>query len=310
VPPTSTDTPTPHSHPPTDTPVPPTDTPVPPTDTPTPTSTPVTVPTVLAIRPQAALLGSSVPATITGNNFESGLQAVLDGTPLLNVTWTSATTLTADVPSSLLVGMYTLSVTNPGPTNPTGSLPNAFQVFTYTTDTLPSTVDCSTPPDVELCNSAAGPPDDQWAGIFTPTGVITFDFGSPGITDGPGYDLVFYERSNPGQIPPGIALDYVKIEISPDCVDWSLLPLFSWDGIPGDVIGTNIDRYATDADGERYNEAIPVQDLYPGIPDGPNTGIAMDISRFGTGRFQCIRVTRPPGGLSEAAEVDAIVRLN
>ncbi len=320
TPPPPPDTPTPVPPPPTDTPTrtpepthtprphPPTHTPVPPTDTPTPTDTPVSAPTVLAILPQAALRGSSVPVTIAGNNFESGLQAVLDlggtPTPLLNVTWTSATTLTADVPSTLPVGMYTLTVTNPGPTNLTGSLANAFQVFTYT---LASTVECSSDIDSADCDNAKGDPNDNWTPVFTPTDVITFDFGSPGIMDGPGYDLVFYERAYPDQNPRGIQLDYVKIEIFHGGT-W--LTLFSWDGILGDVVGTNIDSYATDADGEDYNEAIPMYDLYPGIPGGPNTGIAIDVSRFGNGPFRYIRVTRPPGGPAEPAEVDAIVQLN
>ncbi len=85
-------------------------------------------------------------------------------------------------------------------------------------------------------------------------------------------------------------------------------PLFSWDGIPGDVTDTNIDSYA--ASGEAYNAPIPTYDLDPGLPGGPNTGIAIDVSRLGAGPFQCVRVTRPPGGQNEPAEVDAIVRLN
>jgi hypothetical protein len=296
VPPTPTETATPHSHPPTDTPVPPTDTPTPPD---TPTSTVVPTPVVLAIRPQAALLGSSVPVTITGNNFEAGVEAalVLGGTPtLLNVTGTSATVLTADVPPTLGVGMYTLTVTNPGPTS--DSLADAFQVFTYT---LASAVTCSAA-DVADCNYVQTP-DGAFAGIFTPTGVITIDFGSPGITDGPGYDLVFYER----EAPPGIQLDFVKIEIFDDTTS-TWFTLFNWDGFPGSVTGTNIDSYA--ADGEAYNEVIPAYDLYPGVPGGPNTGIAMDVGVVGAGPFRYIRVTRPPGGQNEPAEIDAIVRLN
>jgi hypothetical protein len=254
-------------------------------------------------------LGSSVPVTITGNNFESGsgLGATLDGTSLLNVTWTSATTLTADVPSSLPVGVYTLTVTNPGPASPSDSLANAFQVFTYTVAT---TVDCSSDIDPADCANAGGAPDGTWTPVFTPTGVITFDFGSPGITDDPGYDLVFYERLNPGQTPPGIALDYVKIEISADGVTW--LTLFSWDGdsSDGDVVGTNIDGYAASSN-ELYNEPIPSYDLYPGIPGGLYAGIAIDVSRFGVGlSYQYVRVTRPAGGPTEPAEIDAIVRLN
>jgi hypothetical protein len=244
-----------------------------------------------------------VPVTITGNDFQAGLQAALDGTSLFNVTWTSATTITAVVPSTMPTGIYTLVVTNPGPTS--DSLANAFQVFTYT---LPLPIDCSTPnPDVANCDDAGGAPDNQYAGIFTPTGVITLDFGSPGITDGPGYDLVFYERLNPGQTPPGIQLDYIKIEIF-DGATSTWLTLFSWDGVLGDVTGTNIDSYA--ASGEAYNAPIPSYDLYPGIPGGLSTGIAMDVGVVGAGPFQYVRVTRPPGGPTEPAEVDAIVRLN
>ena len=87
--------------------------------------------------------------------------------------------------------------------------------------------------------------------------------------------------------------------------------MFSWDGdsSDGSVVGTNIDSYAASSN-EFYNELIPENDLYPGIPGGPNTGIAIDISRLGTGPFQYVRVTRPPGGQNEPAEIDAIVRLN
>jgi hypothetical protein len=194
-----------------------------------------------------------------------------------------------------------LTVTNPGPTNPSDSLPGAFQVFTYT---LPAAVDCSSDIDPADCANAAGAPNGTWTPVFTPTGVITFDFGSSPIGDGPGYDLVYYER----YAPPGIQLDYVTIEVSPNCVDWPPPPLFSWDGNSGGVVGTNIDSYA--ADGEAYNEVIPSYDLYPGIPGEPNTGIAMDVGVVGAGPFQCVRVRRPPGGPVEAAEIDAIVRLN
>ncbi|MEJ2557552.1 MAG: hypothetical protein P8186_15260 [Anaerolineae bacterium] len=66
--------------------------------------------------------------TITGDNFRNtgapgNLRGALDGTPLTGVTYVSPTTLTATVPSSsalMSVGVYTLTVTNPGPTDPTG----------------------------------------------------------------------------------------------------------------------------------------------------------------------------------------------
>jgi hypothetical protein len=80
--------------------------------------------------------------TITGDSFRNtgapgNLRGALDGTSLTGVTYISPITLTATVPSRsalMSLGVYTLTVTNPGPTNPTGRLANAFTIIT---DTMP-----------------------------------------------------------------------------------------------------------------------------------------------------------------------------
>jgi hypothetical protein len=100
------------------------------------------VPGVAAITLNTWFTTTNRVVTITGNNFRNtgapgNLRGALDGTPLTGVTYVSPTTLTATVPSSsavMSVGVYTLTVTNPGPTNPAGRLANAFTIIT---DTVP-----------------------------------------------------------------------------------------------------------------------------------------------------------------------------
>ena len=94
--------------------------------------------------------------------------------------------------------------------------------------------------------------------------------------------------------------------------------MFAWDGDdPGDVAGTNIDGYATDAGpfpGESDNEPIPWYDLYPGPPPLPfNTGVAIDIGvaepSLPPGPFRWVRISSPPGG-GDPSEIDSILRLH
>jgi hypothetical protein len=150
--------------------------------------------------------------------------------------------------------------------------------------------------------------------------VITIDFGaSNGITDGPGYDMVFYDFPNI-LAPVGIRLDWITIQLSQDGSTW--YTVFDWDGdLPGDVAGTNVDSYAVDADGEVDEEPIPANDLYPSPPPVPfNTGVAIDIGvaaqavqppqgPLPPGPFRWVLVSAPLG-VSDVAQVDAIVRLN
>jgi hypothetical protein len=249
---------------------------------------------------------TDLTVTITGNYFRDtgspgNLRANLaEETPisLTNVTYVNSTTLTAEVPFAspgVPLGVYTLTVTNPGPTDPSGSLVEAFSVFTYTT-----VITCNGA--VANCGGADGSPDGSWAEI-DPGEEIIFDFGAAnGITDGPGYDLVFFEHPN----APGIFLDFITIELSPDGSAWT--PVLEWDGV-GVTTNTNIDSYSTDAGGEEDNEVIDGADLLSGgLP--LNTGVAMDIALLPPGAYRYVRITDPGGGTPEPAEVDALLRLH
>ncbi len=100
------------------------------------------IPLITAITPYTWFTTTDRTVTITGDNFRDtgspgNLRADLDGTPLTTVTYVSPTTLTAVVPASsalMSLGVYTLTVINPGPTDPTGVLTDA---FTIVTDTIP-----------------------------------------------------------------------------------------------------------------------------------------------------------------------------
>jgi len=260
-------------------------------------------PTVTSMTPAVTSLDGTVMVTIVGNDFRSigapgGLRAEINGIPLAGVTYVGPTQLTATAPRDTL-GIYTLIVTNPGPTDPSGSLADAFTVYTYTTQ-----VTCET--GVVNCDNSKGEPDGQVAELDAGE-VITMDLGTAGINNGSGYDMVFYEWPN----GPGIRLDRIIIEISDDGAAW--YTVFAWDGIAGGVSGTNIDTYATDWNGESDNETIPATDLYPGgLP--LNTGIAIDISTAQpplphNGPFRWVAVYAPAGS-GDPAQIDAIVRLN
>jgi hypothetical protein len=269
------------------------------------------IPTITSATPTLIPNDGSQTITINGGNFRNtgtpgSLQATLDGTPLTNVTFIGPNTLTADIPAGMSVGEYSpLTITNPGPTSPSGSLTDTFTIYAYSTS-----VTCVG--GVSNCSSASGDPDGNYAGVG-PGESLVIDFGiGNGITDGPGYDMVYYERPTVG----GIQLDYVTIEIG-DGTNW--YKVFEWNGDSAattDVVGTNIDCYALDAPacngpngGERDNEDIPSADLYPRSAP-PNTGIAIDIGALPVpaGAYHLVRISNPGG--SQEAEIDAVTRLN
>jgi len=104
------------------------------------------IPVVAAINPNTWFTTTDRAVTITGGNFRNtgapgALRARLDGVPLLNVTYVDQNTLTAVVPcrsAGMGLGTYTLYVTNPGPTDPTGSLANAFTIVADTPPAAPA----------------------------------------------------------------------------------------------------------------------------------------------------------------------------
>jgi hypothetical protein len=288
------------------------------------------IPLVMAITPAVTVTTSTDLAfDFDGDFFRNtgspgSLRAELGAVSLADLTFVSSTTLTATLPASSSVasssvaalGAYTLTVINPGPTDPTGSLVNAFTVYTYTETCDP----------VPECSDAVGPDEPSGTSVhLSGSDVITIDFGvGNGISDGSGYDMVFYEWPNPdiGAGVLGIRLDFVRIELSEDGIVW--YTIFEWDGDPPgatDVAGTNVDSYANDADGEVDNEPIPWYDLYPVPLSSPhNSGIAIDIGiaaqaiqppqgPLSPGPFRWVRVS-VPSGAAEHAQIDAIVRLN
>lgn len=83
-------------------------------------------PTISGSDPAAAPNDLDTPIVITGDNFENGITATLGSTALQNLTWISATRLTATIPWGMSPGVYTLTVRNPG--GETAHLPDGFTV--------------------------------------------------------------------------------------------------------------------------------------------------------------------------------------
>jgi len=87
-------------------------------------------PTVIAISPDYTCSNiTTTDVTITGTNFEPTPTVTIDTTPLINVTYVNSTTLTATVPEGIPPGTYDVTVTNPGPCNLSGTLPDGFTVM-------------------------------------------------------------------------------------------------------------------------------------------------------------------------------------
>ncbi|HIP97459.1 MAG TPA: hypothetical protein EYH32_09640, partial [Anaerolineae bacterium] len=96
------------------------------------TSNPFTVtypaPTVLGITPNEGLSSSTTDVVITGTDFVDTPGVYIGATPALGITWLDSATLTGTVPAGLSPGIYNVTVRNPGPTNPAGTLEHAFIV--------------------------------------------------------------------------------------------------------------------------------------------------------------------------------------
>ena len=182
--------------------------------------------------------------------------------------------------------------------------PNAFGGFPVAAG--PCTV---TPVSPSTCADIMGPPD----GIelkFDGGGEVIVDFGAgTGIIDGPGPDFVFFEFP----VPPEILMDFITVQVSDDLGTW--YTVFEWDGDapPGDILGTNIDSYANNGDGELEDELILLSDLYS--HSGFDTGITIDLGAVATPppaglSYRYVRFTDPGGIPPAAAQVDSVLRLN
>ena len=236
------------------------------------------------------LAGYRVYSSTTGVE-PFALQAAVTTTRYLN------TGLTNGITYFYYVRAYDIGNNESPRSNITNAIPYDITSYTY-----PITATCSGVPN---CNDALGPPNGTPVDIDG-TDVLILDFGpGRGIIDGenPSWDVVFYEWPNAG----GIQMDYTFMDLSVDGVTW--YRVFAWDGVPGGVIGTNIDGYATSPPGEEENETIPGVDLYPGgLPN--NTGVAIDIGPWTPAgyAYRYVRFTYP-GGM-EAAQIDSVRRLH
>jgi hypothetical protein len=86
-------------------------------------------PIVLGITPNEGLSTETTPAIITGTNFAATPDVLIGSTSLTpTITWVDGTTLNGTVPAGLSPGIYNVTVRNPGPTNPSGTLEHAFTV--------------------------------------------------------------------------------------------------------------------------------------------------------------------------------------
>jgi len=97
------------------------------------TSAPFTVthptPTVLGITPNEGLSTETTPVIITGTNFAATPDVLIGSTSLTpTITWVDSSTLNGTVPAGMSPGVYNVTVRNPGPTNPSGTLEHAFTV--------------------------------------------------------------------------------------------------------------------------------------------------------------------------------------
>lgn len=73
-----------------------------------------TQPTIVSVSPDTITVGTQNTLTITGSSFEDTPTVTVDAQVLVDVGFVSTTTLTATVSPGLPVGVYTVTVTNPG----------------------------------------------------------------------------------------------------------------------------------------------------------------------------------------------------
>ena len=113
------------------------------------------------------------------------------------------------------------------------------------------------------------------------------------------FDFVYYEWFGCG----GICLDWVQVDVCDmlPCPAW--LTVFNWgDNVPDN--NSNVASFATDADGETDNEAIPAAVLQD------NVGITLDVDVFGpppASGYRYIRFRSPLNWPNnDGAQVDSI----
>ena len=247
----------------------------------------------------------------------------------------SAGTATSYVAGGLSSGTtYYFVVRGADTVQESGNSPEASGTTGAISNPNPTPIACNgTPPPVD-CTPAGGPPDGNFLFIDAGQSVV-LDLGpNNGILDGPGWDLVYYEREAiPAISYRSIQMDWVTIELSPDGSSWSVA--FAWSaGSEALAQNSNVRDYAVSggvnsdpnfcdlSPDASANEVIPMllggegfctsaPGLYGTLPY--KTGIAIDINGVippptGEG-YRYIRITAGGTG-ADAAEIDTIERLN
>jgi len=211
-----------------------------------------------------------------------------------------------------------LSIPSPEANGTTGTVSNP-------NPTPPAGCPSPAPPD---CGDAGGPPDGIFSNV-SPTQTLVLDLGpNNGILNGPGWDLVYYERETPGGPPPLVQMDYVTVELSTDTTNWYVV--FAW-SLGNESLASSAEvlpfasvpadsSYCDLVDGASYSDLIPMGScgLWGGLYGTPpyNTGIRIDISLANppipspTGEgYRYIRIRQRPDA-PQPAEIDGIERLN
>jgi hypothetical protein len=94
------------------------------------------------VSPSSGQHGVSKTLTVFGEGFQEGLTAKLDNAPLENLYFTGDDLFTAEVPSTLEPGMYSLFATNPDGNS--AMLADAYEVMG---NVAPSKKGCDATPD-------------------------------------------------------------------------------------------------------------------------------------------------------------------
>jgi PKD repeat protein len=281
-------------------------TPIPPTptasSTPTATHTPTATYTPSATNTATATDTDTPTITLTPTDTPTG---TLTPTSTFTPTNTPTNTSTAtDTPTSTNTPTATNTPTpteTPTLTNTPTDTPTATETPTPTptyTPTYTSTPSCTG-------SQPGGEPN-----IGVPNGVIydvlcgqsfTIDLGGTPILAGSGYDFVYFESFNAGNVE----IDQVSIEVAASLSGpWYMV--FNWgDG----ALDTNTSLGAAGyAPGEADNYVVAAAGPQFYTSGSYTTGIAIDINPIATGTFQYVRFNSPAG--ADPSQVDAIEVLN
>ncbi len=128
-------------------------------------------------------------------------------------------------------------------------------------------------------------------------------YAAPHITSHGGYDFVYFEQASFEPPCTGICLDWVRIDVSADNVNW--ITVFNWgDGQPDD--NTNIAAYS----GGSEDDNLPIPDTDLLCDNGYCSGIAIDVDTKGPvplDGYRYIRFWSPLNPNGDGSEVDAVL---